>query len=59
MISGSVYRRTKGSVYELHPFLDEDGYHIVSITTIGEYWEPKDWHKLKSWINGERVERKK
>lgn len=59
MISGSVYRRTKGSVYELHPFLDEDGYHIVSITTIGEYWEPKDWQKLKSWINGKGSERKK
>ena len=59
MISGSVHKRTKEKAYELKCFLDEDGFHLVSITTIGELWVPKDWQKLKSWVNGKRVELKK
>ena len=59
MISGNVHKRTKEKTYELKCFLDEDGFHLVSITTIGELWVPKDWQKLKSWVNGKRVELKK
>ncbi len=59
MISGSVHKRTKEKAYDLKCFLDEDGFHLVSITTIGELWVPKDWQKLKSWVNGKRVELKK
>ncbi len=55
LLEGSVYRRYKEQVYELHSFLDDDGFHIVSITTIGNMWMPKDWKRLKSWTNGKRV----
>lgn len=55
LLEGAVYRRYKEQVYELHTFLDDDGFHIVSITTIGNMWMPKDWKRLKSWTNGKRV----
>ena len=32
----------------------EDGLHILSITSKGEGWIPKEWQKLKSWINGKK-----
>ena len=54
MVSGIVHRNN-GRNYELHHFLDEDGFHIVSLVTLGEMWVPKDWQKLKSYINGERT----
>jgi len=55
LVSGTVHYRNKGRGYELNCFLDEDGFHIVSIVTLGEMWMPRDWTKLKSWINGERI----
>ena len=36
-------------------YLMEDGLHILSITSTGEGWMPKEWQKLKSWINGKKV----
>lgn len=54
LVSGTVHRRNKGRDYDLNCFLDEEGFHIVSITTYGELWVPRDWPKLKSWINGEK-----
>ena len=44
--------------YHLKCMMDEEGYHILVITTKGELWTPKDWQKLKSYINGEKVYRK-
>lgn len=35
-------------------YLMEDGLHILSITSTGEGWMPKEWQKLKSWINGKK-----
>ena len=55
LLEGSAYRRYKEKVYELHPFLDDDGFHIASITTVGNMWMPQDWQRLKSWTNGKRV----
>ena len=43
--------------YHLKCMMDEEGYHILVITTKGELWTPKDWQKLKSYINGEKVYR--
>ena len=40
--------------YFLHFYQMEDGLHILSITSTGEGWMPKEWHKLKSWINGKK-----
>lgn len=45
------------SDYHLSYMMDEDGYHFLVITTQGELWVPRDWHKLKSYINGEKVYR--
>ena len=45
--------------YHLKGMMDEEGYHILVITTKGELWTPKDWQKLKSYINGEKIYRKK
>lgn len=53
MVSGSVHKRNKDRDYELNVFLDEQGFHLVSITTLGELWVPRDWQSLKSWINGQ------
>ncbi len=46
------------SNYHLSCMMDQDGYHIIIITTKGELWIPNDWPKLKSYINGEKVYRK-
>lgn len=38
---------------------EPDGLHILSLCTDGNLWIPLDWYKLKSYINGEKVYRKK
>jgi len=43
------------SLYKLSYSSGEGGFHILSTTTKGDYWLPKDWEKLKSYINGEKV----
>ena len=45
--------------YFLSCMFDEDGYHILSLRNKGDRWIPKDWPKLKSYINGEKVYLKK
>ena len=40
--------------YFLSCMSDEDGYHILSIRNKGDRWVPRDWQKLKSYINGEK-----
>ena len=34
---------------------DKEGFHILSLREKGERWVPKDWQKLESYINGEKV----
>ena len=42
--------------YYLSCMCDEDGnYHILTLNNEGELWVPRDWQRLKSHINGERV----
>ena len=43
------------SNYSLKALADETGFYILSINTKGELWIPRDWPRLKSYINGERV----
>ena len=43
------------SSYELKTLADDDGFYILSINTRGELWIPRDWPRLKSYVNGERV----
>ena len=40
--------------YYLGYYRDMAGLHIASVTTKGELWIPKDWTRLKSWVNGRK-----
>jgi len=44
--------------YFLSCMHDQDGYHILSLRNKGDRWVPRDWPKLKSYINGKKVYRK-
>lgn len=42
--------------YYLSCMRDRDNnYHILTLNNKGNLWVPKDWEKLKSYINGEKV----
>lgn len=43
------------SDYVLKTVADDKGFYILSVNTTGELWIPKDWPKLKSYVNGERT----
>lgn len=44
--------------YFLKWTLDDAGYHILFLTSKGEIWIPREWRKLKSYINGKLEYRK-
>nr|MCR5680534.1 hypothetical protein [Prevotella sp.] len=46
------------SNYDLKTLASNDGFYILSINTKGELWVPRDWPKLKSYINGQLTYRK-
>ena len=54
IVQGPEYGRTPIS-YNLSCMRDGDGFHILSITTESELWIPREWPKLKSYINGEKT----
>ena len=41
--------------YSLKALADDTGFYILSINTKGELWIPRDWPRLKSYVNGEMV----
>ena len=41
--------------YFLSCMRDDDGFHILSLQNKGYRWVPRNWAKLKSYINGEEV----
>lgn len=41
------------SNYSLKALADDTGFYILSINTKGELWIPRDWPRLKSYVNGE------
>lgn len=41
--------------YSLQSSADDKGFYILSFTTKGELWIPREWRKLKSYINGELI----
>lgn len=43
--------------YHLCIYMDDDGFYFLYATTEGEIWMPRDYPKLKSWINGQRTYR--
>lgn len=44
--------------YNLRCYRDDDGFHVLSITTEGRLWIPKGWQKMKRWVNGKATYRK-
>ena len=40
--------------YLLSTYMDDDGFYFLYVTTEGEIWMPRNYPKLKSWINGKR-----
>ena len=42
--------------YVLFTDKDEAGFYFLSIVTDGDFWVPRDWPRLKSWVNGVRKE---
>ena len=54
---GDAYTKDDDNYY-FYFYQMEDGLHILSITSKGEGWMPKEWQKLKSWINGKATYRK-
>ena len=60
IVDGSTWpdKKPVTTEYRLSTYMDEDGFYFVFITTEGELWIPSRFSKLKSWINGKRVERK-
>ncbi len=45
-------------VYYLGYYRDDDGLHILSVTTKGELWIPKEWTRIKRWVNEKKTYRK-
>ena len=44
--------------YNLRCYQDDDGLHILSLTTKGILWIPKGFQKMKRWVNGKATFRK-
>lgn len=44
--------------YNLRCYQDDEGLHILSITTKGRLWIPKGFQKMKRWVNGKATYRK-
>ena len=44
--------------YNLRCYQDDDGLHILSLTTKGILWIPKGFQKMKRWVNGKATYRK-
>ena len=49
LVSNGNYRE---NLYSLGYYRDEEGLHFFSTTTDGELWRPKEWTKIKRWVNG-------
>ena len=44
--------------YNLRCYQDDEGLHILSLTTKGRLWIPKGFQKMKRWVNGNATYRK-
>lgn len=49
---------TNSTKYNLRCYQDDDGLHILSLTTKGILWIPKNFQKMKRWVNGKATFRK-
>lgn len=48
-------RSGKGKNYALLFHRRDDGLHILSLTSEGEAWMPREWYRIKSYVNGRLV----
>ena len=57
IVSGSNWpdKQPISTEHALYASRDENGFYILLIKTEGELWMPRDFTKLKSWINGEQT----
>lgn len=55
IVEGMEHKNSKG--YYLKCMFNSDGFHILSLANEGDLWIPRDWPKLKSYINGEKTYR--
>ena len=46
------YTNAESTKYNLRCYQDDDGLHILSLTTKGVLFVPKGFQKMKSWVNG-------
>ncbi len=53
MVSGQDIEGDSG--YSLSSSADDKGFYFLTFTTKGELWVPREWRKLKSYINGELI----
>ena len=54
IVTGHNFKEDKE--FYLSCMCDRDGnYHILTLNNKGELWIPRDWQKLKSYINGKRI----
>ena len=54
IVKGHIFKDDRE--FYLSCMCDEDGnFHILTLNNKGELWVPRDWQKLKSYINGDRV----
>ena len=49
------YGKFHENLYFLAYYRDEEGLHFLSTTTDGELWMPKEWTKIKRWVNGKKT----
>ena len=57
-LSNTVIGRKADGVHEYYHFeffTNEEGFYVRITNTKGERWIPKDWQKLKSYINGKKT----
>ena len=52
------YGNYRENQYSLGYYRDEEGLHFFSTVTDGELWMPKEWTKIKRWVNGKATYRK-
>ena len=45
----------RSCLYHVKCYQDNNGFHILMVKTVGDFWIPSDWQRLKSYINGKKT----
>lgn len=49
-----LYKLDKNLSCRVLLFQDKQKAYVLVLESVNDFWLPKDWHKLKSWKNGEK-----